>query len=903
MGSRSRPVEVLQISSIDCGPAVVASLAQSFDLDVTYERVRELCRTEKDGTTIEAVEEALEWVGLHAEQSLIPHEHLIQENSLYTPAVVVMGSTGPSHFVIVWKVSRSSVYVMDPAKGNLKLSRRDFRRNLKSVRLAVDREDWLEYARSDDFTVPLRRRLREHLDGRAADAAIKRCLEEEGYEAFADLDAALRMIDVYVQSKALPKANVPAFWSRITVNHRVQREHVGESHYTIRPVEDDESKISYVGAVVVRVSKPAERTAEVAMQRSSPPPPAGGATPPPAPSPAASGVDASARRRRSASQYSAPVRLFVSILRQQAEPGLIGSVLVFSFLLGLTVLFESMLFGGLLNASEAFVRLEDQLGFVTLTATFFLCILLLRGCTALLEKDLGRVGEFGYRISLARIIRALRPRYFETRPVADLAQRFHTIDSLHESTTIAARLLRSTATVMVHAIAISHFNLVGGIVGVATALLLASLPFFFWRRARELDMRLQTFAGNLSLYYQQALRGRAPLNAHGANDIVVAEHEKKLTAWRASSEELVTLRTSALLSQELVSAIVLIVMVLLLISEEPTTSLLLVFWFVQLTTSSGELGSTVLFEFATIRNALARLYEPFSDTEQEPEPDDFSAAEAQRLFPKPVSIRFENVSVVESGHSILRNVNLKIPAGFHVAVVGKSGAGKSTLAGLILGSYAPSEGHLQIDNVVMDDQLRRKLLKCTAWADPGVHLWNESLLRNITGPEGMTRPDQSVEQIVDLCQLIKVIQNLPLGAASSIGEEGRMLSGGEGQRVRLARALSGNPPALVVLDEAFRGLDRHLRKYFLKKVRAIWKDTTLMMITHDIEDAMEFDLVVVVDGGRVVEAGSPKSLEQEGVFFRRMLEEHDNVQRDVWHDPEKWTRLELEKGSLEVRAY
>jgi ATP-binding cassette subfamily B protein len=146
--------------------------------------------------------------------------------------------------------------------------------------------------------------------------------------------------------------------------------------------------------------------------------------------------------------------------------------------------------------------------------------------------------------------------------------------------------------------------------------------------------------------------------------------------------------------------------------------------------------------------------------------------------------------------------------------------------------------------------------------------------------------------------LQSLLPRLEDGLGTTLGESGRLVSGGEGQRVRLARAMARHAARLAVLDEPFRGLDREQRRTLLARARAHWKDATLLYVTHKIAEALEFERVLVVRDARVVEDGDPRELARaEGSDFRRLLEQERQCAR-LWEDP-SWRRLRLVDGRLE----
>src|SRR4029079_14701635 len=137
-----------------------------------------------------------------------------------------------------------------------------------------------------------------------------------------------------------------------------------------------------------------------------------------------------------------------------------------------------------------------------------------------------------------------------------------------------------------------------------------------------------------------------------------------------------------------------------------------------------------------------------------------------------------------------------------VGIVGRSGAGKSSFVGLLLGLHTPAQGVVLIDGRTLEPREIESLRRKVAWIDPSVQLWNRSLLENVLygSEERAVRP---LEEVVELAELKQFVERLPKGLQSPLGEGGATVSGGEGQRVRLARALAGADAKLVILDEAF----------------------------------------------------------------------------------------------------
>jgi ABC-type multidrug transport system fused ATPase/permease subunit len=224
-----------------------------------------------------------------------------------------------------------------------------------------------------------------------------------------------------------------------------------------------------------------------------------------------------------------------------------------------------------------------------------------------------------------------------------------------------------------------------------------------------------------------------------------------------------------------------------------------------------------------------------------------------------VAIAMERVRVKGGGHIILDKVSLNIAAGEHVALVGVSGAGKSTLVGLLLGWLRPARGEIRVDGAPLDQLAIERLRRTTAWVDPAISIWNQSLLDNLRYGNDFAH-GWALDATLKGAEMLDILEALPAGLQTSLGEGGGLVSGGQGQRVRLARAMLRSGVRLVILDEPFRGLDRERRARLLAESRRLWANVTLLCVTHDVAQTQEFDRVLVIEGGRIVENGPPKEL-------------------------------------------
>jgi ATP-binding cassette subfamily B protein len=256
----------------------------------------------------------------------------------------------------------------------------------------------------------------------------------------------------------------------------------------------------------------------------------------------------------------------------------------------------------------------------------------------------------------------------------------------------------------------------------------------------------------------------------------------------------------------------------------------------------------------------------------------------------------ERVVMTASGHSVLHDIHLHIEPGEHIAVIGMSGAGKSSLAGLLLGWNKPTRGELRVDGEKLERAALARLRASTVWVSPQVQLWNQPLFDNLR--YGAEENAAAIGAVLDEAELTTVIEKLPLGMQTPLGESGRLLSDGEAQRVRFGRALCRPAVRLAILDEAFRGLERGRRRMLLESARRRWKNATLLNITHDVGETLTFARVLVMDGGRIVEDGSPEELyRRAGSRYRALLEAEETARDCVWSSP-AWRKFTMEDGKV-----
>ncbi len=218
-------------------------------------------------------------------------------------------------------------------------------------------------------------------------------------------------------------------------------------------------------------------------------------------------------------------------------------------------------------------------------------------------------------------------------------------------------------------------------------------------------------------------------------------------------------------------------------------------------------------------------------------------------------VRFENVSFhYDAKREILRDVSFSIPAGNITAVVGQSGAGKSTLARLLFRFYDVQSGAILIDGQNIQDVTQASLRKAIGIVPQDTVLFNDTIGYNIGYGDPSATPDE-VEEAARAAQIDGFIKRLPDGYDTQVGERGLKLSGGEKQRVAIARTLL-KKPAMLIFDEATSALDSKTERAFQEELLGLAKNRTTLIIAHRLSTIIHADQILVMDHGQIVERGT-----------------------------------------------
>jgi ATP-binding cassette subfamily B protein len=883
--------EVIQTSGMDCGPAVLTCLLRGYGIEADYARLREACQTDVDGTSIDDLEIIARRFGLAVDQVMMPVEHVLLPEAEALPAILVTRLPGGfTHFVLLWRQHGPLVQVMDPAVGRRWLSRRRLLDDIYTHEHRLPARAWHAWASSEGLRRPLDRRLGALGLGHSRRALLTSAAQAPDWRPLAQLDAVTRLGESLVKGGIRPGRETRGLVHALLAQNRPQEPGTGAiaaAYWSALPAANvgrisnpshssggEEEQVTVRGAVMLRVR---------GRYRDSP------ALVAPGPQ----------RRSDPFVQTNRPTRTLLRLLSGTGLLAVLALVVGLMLVAGGAVL-EALLLRAALDAGSNLVLPWQRVGAGGVFLVYMGAILLLEISVASALLRLGRNLEGRLRLAFLEKVPRLPDRYFGTRPTSDTAERVHALHQIRSVPPLAGSLLRAVITLGITAGAITWIDVASGPLALAAALLAVILPLALLPLLQGLDLRARTHEGALSLFYFDALLGLATIRAHSAEQAVRRAHESLLVEWSQASRRLLAWTVGLEGLQALVGFGLAGWLLLLHAGQvaDAGAALLLAYWALNLP-GLGEDIARLMRQYPGHRNVTLRLLEPLGTPEEAGGPTGGTAdgVAGSRSSLHGVALRCEGVTVQAAGRTILQDVRLEIPAGSHVAVVGASGAGKSTLLGLLLGWHRPAEGQVQVDGAPLDAPRLDHLRTETAWVDPAVQLWNRTLAQNLLygGPgDDPTRVSAALEP----ADLFDVLPRLPQGLQTPLGEGGGLLSGGEGQRVRLGRAMLRPDARLVLLDEPFRGLDRARRHDLLARARALWRQSTLLCVTHDVGETREFERVLVIDGGRIVEDGAPADLARDSRSrYRAMLDAEESVQRGLWSN-NLWRRLCLKAGKL-----
>ncbi len=404
------------------------------------------------------------------------------------------------------------------------------------------------------------------------------------------------------------------------------------------------------------------------------------------------------------------------------------------------------------------------------------------------------------------------------------------------------------------------------VLGGIMLLTLCLLPPLFYRAGKPTGENLTRLRGEYRQQLTGWLQGQAELTIFGASRRYRARMENTELNWHEAQRKQSELTA---LSQALMLLIggIAVMAILWLASGgvgDNTQPGPLIALFVFCALAAFEALAPVTGAFQHLGQVVASALRITQITGQQPEVQ-FSTAATD--VPEQLALRLADVSFAYHGQAqpALDNINLTIPAGAHVAVLGRTGCGKSTLLQLLTRAWDPAQGQILFNDTPLKEMSEPALRKTVSVVPQRVHLFSATLRDNLLLAAPGTADDE-LRAMLEKVGLHKLLDDE--GLNSWLGEGGRQLSGGELRRLAIARALLHNAP-LMLLDEPTEGLDATTERQILDLLEKEMQGKTVLMVTHRLRGLADFDQIIVMDNGQIIEQGShAELLAKQGRYYQ-----------------------------------
>ena len=857
------------------GLAVLKTAVSGFGLTIQDEKIWELTGFTGDELSAEQLVASFAQVGLPSERSWLPVDALPTLADALPLVVLISPTDSVSRYLLIWQKVGPFWQVMDPINGRRWLRTKDLQKQLQIHSAEHSFEDMEVRFNPEAFATYIEKRLqRLHL----APSLIDDVLDNMGdaWQDTAVLDAVVRFLHDLVDAGSLRRGKEAArvFRHLLSKERSELMELVPEAYWTFRRGTVDPHTIHFKGLSVISVVGP-----ETAVPKKPPKSP---------------------RDLLNFSQmWAPPEQIIWQVLREDgwlAPASVVLGLLVAS--MGLTV--EIFFLQGLLQLGQQLSNTNQRATMLAALIFFFITLLILLVAIDSLGRQQGRRIEVRLRIAFLEKIPRLPIWFFLRTQVSSLTQRGYTLRSVHVLPDLAQKFLQTGFQIVFTAVGLIWLEPSGAPIVILLVLLTVVWPYLTQPMMAQNSFGLAQETNNLSRIYLDALLGVVPVRVHSAEDTVWRRHQSMLVSWGQANLNYFNFATVVQVTGLLLTTTLMVGIILNYVWREGELGaiLLVAFW----ATSIPMLGQRLvdsMQEYLQKRAYVQMIMQPLSIPDAVQFPETLSVTRPPDANPDAVRIELRDVVVAVDDVVILHGIDLDIAAGEQVAIVGLSGAGKSTLASVLLGWQTAVSGEVLIDGISLEGEYIELLRRETAWIDPAVQLWNRTLLYNLwyANQGDMSAP---IGEAVEQADLFDVLEALPEGLQTMLGENGRLLSGGQGQRVRLGRAMLQEDVRLVVMDEPFRGLDRDKRSLLLTRAREFWPNATMVCITHDVGETENFSRVLVLEDGNIIQDGSPEELKNQKVSrYRDLLEAEEAVRRTLWESAD-WKRLYLADGKLTI---
>jgi len=552
--------------------------------------------------------------------------------------------------------------------------------------------------------------------------------------------------------------------------------------------------------------------------------------------------------------------LFVSLLLQ-------GLGLVFPFAMKIAV---DQILPNQLTAFLPLLGIGIGVLFVTQFLTLYLRTALLIYLQGRLDSQL-MLGFFEHLLKLPF-------RFFQERATGDLLHRLGSNAALREIlTTQTLSALLDGAFVVVYLTILWTQDLAFGLCATLIGATKIGLLWLTKNKVNDINHRHLNTQAESQSYFVEALNGMETVKASGMEDRIF-DHWSNLF-FRQLNASLEKQHLSSLINNfiQSISQLAPLFLLWLGISRVFAGSMSLGTMLAMLAIATAFLAPLVSLvangqQFQFIGAHLARLSEILEETpEAEPTVGSVRQKPSGRICLKELGFRYH-----KDGPLILRDIDLNVQPGQKIGVVGPTGSGKSTLAKLLMGLYFPSSGNIEFDGVDIHRWHLKNLRRHIGFVPQSCFLFSGSIKRNIA----LNHPDQNMAAIIKAAKMASIhedIETMPMGYGTLVGESGQGFSGGQKQRLALARALA-HEPDLLILDEATSQLDTVTEQRIEANLKEL--ECTRIVIAHRLSTIRDADTILVLDQGCIVERGTHQSLIEKGGLYARLANAQDLSERD-----------------------
>ncbi|TDN52153.1 ATP-binding cassette subfamily C protein CydC [Buttiauxella sp. JUb87] len=396
------------------------------------------------------------------------------------------------------------------------------------------------------------------------------------------------------------------------------------------------------------------------------------------------------------------------------------------------------------------------------------------------------------------------------------------------------------------------------------AILLATLvllPPIFYYAGKATGEAITAQRGQYRQQLTAWLQGHAELTIFGASQRYREQLDKTEDHWQEGQRRQAELTALSQAIMLLISGIAVILMLWMAAEGVGgnTTPGALIALFVFCALAAFEALAPVTGAFQHLGQVIASALRVTEITSQKPE---VIFTEQPHAIPEHVTLEINNLSFAwpEQSQMALRGISLKVEAGQHIAILGRTGCGKSTLLQLLTRAWECQQGEIRLNGEALSQFDETALRASTSVVSQRVHLFSATLRDNLllAAPQAS---DEDLSRVLTCVGLEKLLDDA--GLNSWLGEGGRQLSGGELRRLAIARALLHDAP-LFLLDEPTEGLDAETERQVLDLLAEVTKDKTVLMVTHRLRGLADFDSVIVMDNGQIIEQGTHAELMASG---------------------------------------